>query len=51
MYTFLRMGVNDFKNRMKMYEKYIFFIRIRFLRYGRNDITYVKLTIVGDMKL
>ena len=37
MYTFLRMGVNDFKNRMKMYDCYMCFNKIRPLRVGRNE--------------
>ncbi len=28
MYTFLRMGVNDFKIRMKMYDYCIYFLQI-----------------------
>jgi len=39
MYTFLRMGVNDFKNRMKMYDYcIIIFNLIRPLRVGRGDL-------------
>ena len=42
MYTFLRMGVNDFKNRMKMYEYCIYFsIGLDFsatFHFGRSDL-------------
>ena len=30
---------------------YLIFTRIRFLRYGRNDLTYIKVKITKDMKL
>ncbi len=42
MYTFLRMGVNDFKNRMKMFEKYLYFQKDETspLRFTSVEVTY-----------
>jgi hypothetical protein len=49
MYTFLRMGVNDFKNRMKVYDYCnYFFTRMRPLHCGRGDFTmYVNYYNLG----
>ena len=45
MYTFLRMGVNDFKIRMKMYGKQLYFLIgwdfSASLRFGRNDLSLI----------
>ena len=38
MYTFLRMDMIDFKNRMKVFDYYMCFNRIRPLRIGRGDL-------------
>ena len=47
MYTFLGMDMIDFKNRMKMFDYYMCFNRIRPLRVGRKERNAVEMTLVG----